>query len=194
MSLRTLILRGIGGGGGGGEYKGQGRDRQRRETETQRDRQRQRWKLTESGNSHKRCPSWCHAVVWTLTICVVVTLTHTGLPVCAIGTAGTWFHILKSIKDGILTLWGRARHTCVSKLPSLVQIMACPAPSHYLNQCWIIVNWSLGKKFNEILIEINTFSFKKMHLKMYPSEWRTFLPGGIYFGKKNHINIWQVSR
>ena len=31
----------------------------------------------------------------------------------------------------------------------LVQIMACrlSAPSHYLNQCWVIVNWTLGNKF-----------------------------------------------
>ena len=33
------------------------------------------------------------------------------------------------------------------------------APSHYRNQCWHIVNWN----FNEILIEIQTFSFKKIH-------------------------------
>ena len=31
---------------------------------------------------------------------------------------------------------------------SLVQIMTgpCSAPSHYLNQCWIIVHWNLGNK------------------------------------------------
>ena len=29
--------------------------------------------------------------------------------------------------------------------PSLVQ--AYSAPSHYLNQCWIIVNWTPGNKF-----------------------------------------------
>ena len=25
----------------------------------------------------------------------------------------------------------------------LVQIMACSVPNHYLNQCWLIVNWAL---------------------------------------------------
>ena len=51
-------------------------------------------------------------------------------------------------------------------LSSLVQVMAClvawPAPSHYLNQCSIIVNWTLANisqwKFNQntaIFIEEN---------------------------------------
>ena len=40
-------------------------------------------------------------------------------------------------------------------------------PSHYLNQCWnILLIGPLGTNFSEILIEIHTFSFKKMHLKM----------------------------
>ena len=30
---------------------------------------------------------------------------------------------------------------------SVVQIMACSPPSHYLNQCWFIVNWTLRNKF-----------------------------------------------
>ena len=47
-----------------------------------------------------------------------------------------------------LTHWGRVTHICVSKLAYLVQIMACAwkAPSHYLNQCWNIVNWTSGNK------------------------------------------------
>ena len=33
--------------------------------------------------------------------------------------------------------------------PSLVQVMACACsmPSHYLNQCWLIINWIPGKIF-----------------------------------------------
>ena len=40
-------------------------------------------------------------------------------------------------------------------------------PGHYLNQCWNIVTWTsaLGSNVREILIEIYTFSLKKMHLK-----------------------------
>ena len=47
-------------------------------------------------------------------------------------------------------------------------------PSHYLNQCWNIVNWTLGKSFSEILTKIHIFSFKNMHLKMLSGNWQTF--------------------
>ena len=45
-------------------------------------------------------------------------------------------------------------------------LVAWSAPSHYLNQCWNTVNWTLGTNFSEILIEIHTFSFKKINFKM----------------------------
>ena len=71
-----------------------------------------------------------------------------------------------------LTHWSRVTHICVGKLT-----IAGSAPSHYLNQCWNIVNWTLGTNFSEILIEINTFSFKKMHLKISSRRWRPFCLG-----------------
>ena len=39
-------------------------------------------------------------------------------------------------------------YMCRQPRPSLVQIMACrlAGPSHYLNQCLNIVNWTLGNK------------------------------------------------
>ena len=36
---------------------------------------------------------------------------------------------------------------------------------------------TLGTNFSEILIGIQTFSFKKMHLKMSSAKWRSFCPG-----------------
>ena len=36
---------------------------------------------------------------------------------------------------------------------------------------------TIGAKLNEILSEIHTFSFKKMHLKMSSGKWRTFCIG-----------------
>ena len=47
-------------------------------------------------------------------------------------------------------------------------------PSHYLNQCWHIVNWNLGNKFQWNLNEIFFFSFEKMGLKMVVN-WPPFL-------------------
>ena len=44
-----------------------------------------------------------------------------------------------------------------------VQIMACAysAPSHYLNQCWYIVNWTLGNTLQWNLNQNTNFSFHK---------------------------------
>ena len=42
---------------------------------------------------------------------------------------------------------------------------------------WILLIGPLGTNFSEILIEIQTFSFKKMHLKMSSAKWRPFCLG-----------------
>ena len=41
----------------------------------------------------------------------------------------------------------------------------------------ILLIWSLGTNFSEILIKIHSFSFKKMHLKMSSGKWRPFCLG-----------------
>ena len=46
------------------------------------------------------------------------------------------------LKNILLTHWGWATHLCVSK-----PYHHWMAPSHYMNQCWYIVNWTLRKKF-----------------------------------------------
>ena len=61
---------------------------------------------------------------------------------------------------------------------TLVQIMACRlmGPSHYPNQCWVIVYWILGNKLQWNFIQ-NTRLFNHQNA----SEniiWRTFCPGG----------------
>ena len=68
-------------------------------------------------------------------------------------------------------------HICVRKLghPWFRKwLVAWLAPSHYLNQCWNIVNWNFRIIFSEILTEIYIFSFKKMHLKISSGKWRPF--------------------
>ena len=53
------------------------------------------------------------------------------------------------------------------------------------------INWTnvgilligpLGTNFSEILIEINTFSFTKMHLKMSSGKWRSFVSASMWPG------------
>ena len=49
----------------------------------------------------------------------------------------------------VLTHWGRVRQICVNKLYHhwfRWWLVAWTAPSHYLNQCWNIVNRTLGTK------------------------------------------------
>ena len=41
-----------------------------------------------------------------------------------------------------------------------IGIVVCSAPSHYLNQCWFIVNWTLKTNFGEIWIVIQTIIHK----------------------------------
>ena len=84
----------------------------------------------------------------------------------------------KPLPQAMLTLWGRAMHICVSKLtiiasdnglsPGRRQAIIC-------NNAGILSIGLLEINFSEILIEILTFSFKKMHLKVLSAKWRPFL-------------------
>ena len=68
-----------------------------------------------------------------------------------------------------LTHWGRVTHICVSKL-TIIDSVNGLSPGRRQAIIWTNVGiWligPLGTNFSEILIEIYTFSFKKMHLKM----------------------------
>ena len=78
-----------------------------------------------------------------------------------------------------LTHWGRVTHICrcVSKL-SIIGSDNGLSPGRRQAIIWtnarILLIWPLWTIFSEILIEINTFSFKKMHLKMSFGKWRPF--------------------
>ena len=57
-------------------------------------------------------------------------------------------------------------------------MMACfvtfPMPSHYLNKCWILVNWTPGKRF---LVKFQSKYINFINgnlLKMLSSKWRPF--------------------
>ena len=69
-----------------------------------------------------------------------------------------------------LTHWGRVTHICVNKLTIIGSdndlSPGRQATSHYLNQCWNIVNWTLGNKLqwylnrnSYILIQENAFEY-----------------------------------
>ena len=73
-----------------------------------------------------------------------------------------------------LTHWGRVTHICVNKLTIIGSDNGLsPGRRQAINwtNAGILLIGPLGTNFSEILIEIKTFSFKKMHLKM-SGKWR----------------------
>ena len=77
----------------------------------------------------------------------------------------------------LLTHWGRVMHICVNKL-TIIGSDNGLSPGRRQAITWtnvgILLIGPLGTNFNEILIEIHTFSFKKMHLKTSSEKWRPF--------------------
>ena len=87
----------------------------------------------------------------------------------------------KTLKTGVvLTHWGRVTHIRVSKLTIIGSDNAL-SPGRRQAIIWtsagILFIGSLGTNFSEILIGIQTFSFKKMLLKMSSAKWRPFCLG-----------------
>ena len=66
-------------------------------------------------------------------------------------------------------------HICVRKQTTICSDNGL-SPGRHQAIIWtndgILLIWPLGTNFNEILIEIHTFSFKKMHFKMSSGKWR----------------------
>ena len=80
----------------------------------------------------------------------------------------------------MLNHWGRVTHICVSKL-NIIGSDNGLAPGRRQTIIWtndgILLIEPLGTNFSEILIGIQIFSFKKMHLKMSSAKWRPFFLG-----------------
>ena len=79
-----------------------------------------------------------------------------------------------------LTHWGRVTHICVSKL-TIIGSDNGLSPGRRQAIIWtnaeILLIGPLGTNFSEILIGIQKFPFKKMHLKMSSAKWRPFSLG-----------------
>ena len=82
--------------------------------------------------------------------------------------------------DWLLTHWGRVTHKCVSKLIIIGSDNGLP-PGRRQAIIWtnaeLLLIGPLRTNFSEILIEILTFSFKKMRLKVSSGKWRPSCPG-----------------
>ena len=79
-------------------------------------------------------------------------------------------------KESFLTHWGWVMHICVSKVTIVSDNGLSPGRHQAIiwNNAGILLIGPLGTNFTGILIEIHTFSFKKMHLKMSSGKWRPF--------------------
>ena len=85
------------------------------------------------------------------------------------------FGVLSSLLE--LTHWGRVTHICVSKIIIIGSDNGL-SPGRRQAIIWtnagILLIEALGTNFNEIVIEIHTFSFNKMYLKMSSAKRRLF--------------------
>ena len=77
----------------------------------------------------------------------------------------------------ILTHLGGVTHMCISKL-TIIGSDNGVSPAQRQAFTWtiagILLIGTLGTNFGEILWDIYTYSFKKMHLKMVSVKWRPF--------------------
>ena len=75
----------------------------------------------------------------------------------------------------MLTHWGRVTHICVRKLTIIGSddgLLPGQRQAIIWTNAGILIFGPLGSYFCEIVIEIDTFSFKKMHLKLSSVKWR----------------------
>ena len=92
-----------------------------------------------------------------------------------------WLESIDQVRTSFpSTHWGRVTHICVSKL-TIIGSDNGLAPGRRQTIIWtndgILLIGPLGTIFSEILIGIQTISFKKMHLKMSSAKWRPFCLG-----------------
>ena len=79
-----------------------------------------------------------------------------------------------------LTHWGRATHICVCKLTIIASdngLSPGRRQAIIWNNAGILSIGLLGTNFSAILIEILTYSFTKMRLKVSSAKWRSFSLG-----------------
>ena len=80
----------------------------------------------------------------------------------------------------LLTYWGRVTHICIGKL-TIIGSDNDFSPGQRQAIIWtnagLLLIGPLRTNFSEIISEIHSFSFKKMHLKMASAKWRPFCFG-----------------
>ena len=92
----------------------------------------------------------------------------------------TWPFIWSILPMLGLTHWGRVTHICVGNL-TIIGPDNGLSPDRRQAIIWtnagILLIGPWGTNFSEISIDIHTFSFKKINLKMASAKWRPFCLG-----------------
>ena len=79
-----------------------------------------------------------------------------------------------------LTHWGRVTHIGISKFSIIGSDNGLSPGQHQAiiaTNAEILLIEPLGTIFNEILIKLHTFSFKKIYFKLSPGKWQPFCLG-----------------
>ena len=96
----------------------------------------------------------------------------------------------RSCEIGSLTHWDRVTHICVGNL-TIIDSDNGLSPGRRQAITWtnvgILLIGPLGRNFNEMLIKIHTFSYKKIHSKMSSGKWRPFC---LSLNVLNHRIAW----
>ena len=105
-----------------------------------------------------------------------------------------------------LNYGGRVTHRCVNNL-TIIDSDNGLSPGRHQSIIWanaqILLTGPLGTNFSEIMIEINTFLFTKMHLEMSSGKWQPFWCGlnelnelvflWILLCIWTNVTVWQVA-
>ena len=108
--------------------------------------------------------------------------------------------LVLTLTSAWLTHWGQVTHKCVGRLTTIDSDNGL-SPGRRQAIIWtnagILVIGHLGTNFSEILIEIHTFSFKKIDLKMSFGKWRPSCLGlnvltAVRYSRVSHV--WRHQR
>ena len=86
----------------------------------------------------------------------------------------------ENLRSLVLTHWGRVMHICIGKLTIIGSdngLSSGRRQAIIWTNAGILLIGPSGTNLSEILIAIQTFSFRKMHLKISSAKWRPFCFG-----------------
>ena len=123
-------------------------------------------------------------------VCTVLSLIL-GCPVMINSSHHKNWSLNTMAQGKFLTHWGRVTHICISKI-TIIGSDNGLSPGRRQAIIWtnaeILLITPLGTNFSEIIIRVQTFSFKKMELRMSSAKWRHILARPQWV--KHVLHVW----